>query len=79
MGKKGDCNNFSDQLLLHNDDEHDDKDCNHHHPPKAAKKLKCKNSKHVPTEVLSSQRDYFARGRPDLNSSGIGVTIGTSR
>jgi hypothetical protein len=30
-------------------------------------------------EVSSSQRDYYARGRPDLISSVIGVMIGGNR
>ena len=40
---------------------------------------KRKKSKHKPTEMSSKRRDYFARGRPDLNSSGIGVSIGANR
>lgn len=38
-----------------------------------------KKSKHAPTEISSKRRDYFARGRPDLNSSGIGVSIGANK
>eukprot|EP00578_Thalassiosira_sp_NH16_P000409 CAMPEP_0181141272 /NCGR_PEP_ID=MMETSP1071-20121207/35737_1 /TAXON_ID=35127 /ORGANISM="Thalassiosira sp., Strain NH16" /LENGTH=422 /DNA_ID=CAMNT_0023228255 /DNA_START=1 /DNA_END=1269 /DNA_ORIENTATION=+ len=38
-----------------------------------------KKSKHAPTEMSSRRRDYFARGRPDLNSSGIGVSIGANK
>jgi ribosomal RNA-processing protein 36 len=38
-----------------------------------------KKSKHAPTEMSSKRQDYFARGRPDLNSSGIGVSIGANR
>eukprot|EP00571_Detonula_confervacea_P013914 CAMPEP_0172302228 /NCGR_PEP_ID=MMETSP1058-20130122/3967_1 /TAXON_ID=83371 /ORGANISM="Detonula confervacea, Strain CCMP 353" /LENGTH=420 /DNA_ID=CAMNT_0013012633 /DNA_START=33 /DNA_END=1295 /DNA_ORIENTATION=- len=40
---------------------------------------KRKKSKHAPTEMSSKRRDYFARGRPDLNSAGIGVTIGANK
>lgn len=40
---------------------------------------KRKKSKHAPTEMSSKRRDYFARGRPDLNSSGIGVSIGANK
>eukprot|EP00986_Skeletonema_menzelii_P018566 scaffold26658_cov153-Skeletonema_menzelii.AAC.1 len=38
-----------------------------------------KKSKHAPTEMSSKRRDYFARGRPDLNSSGIGVSVGANK
>jgi hypothetical protein len=54
-------------------------DHDHHYPPEAAKKLKRKKSKHAPTEMTLSRQDYFARGRPDLNSLGIGVMIGAIR
>jgi hypothetical protein len=40
---------------------------------------KRKRSKHAPTEMSSKRRDYFSRGKPDLNSSGIGVSIGANR
>lgn len=40
---------------------------------------KRKKSKHAPTEMSSKRRDYFARGRPDLNSSGIGVSVGANK
>ncbi|KAL7517121.1 hypothetical protein ACHAWX_002071 [Stephanocyclus meneghinianus] len=40
---------------------------------------KRKKSKHAPTEMSSKRRDYFSRGKPDLNSSGIGVSIGANR
>ncbi|KAL3802817.1 hypothetical protein HJC23_007594 [Cyclotella cryptica] len=39
---------------------------------------KRKKSKHAPTEMSSKRRDYFSR-KPDLNSSGIGVSIGANR
>ena len=40
---------------------------------------KKKKSKHAPTEMSSKRRDYFSRGRPDLNSSGIGISIGANK
>ncbi|KAL7433351.1 hypothetical protein ACHAXH_005526 [Discostella pseudostelligera] len=40
---------------------------------------KVKKSKHAPTEMSSKRQDYFSRGRPDLNSSGIGVSIGANK
>jgi ribosomal RNA-processing protein 36 len=40
---------------------------------------KKKKSKHAPTEMSSKRRDFFARGRPDLNSSGIGVSVGANK
>jgi len=43
------------------------------------KQTKKKKSKHAPTEVSSKRRDFFARGRPDLNSSGIGVSVGANK
>lgn len=38
-----------------------------------------KKSKHAPTEVSSKRSDYFKRGAPLLNSSGVGVEIGAHR
>lgn len=46
---------------------------------KVGQKKKKKKSKHAPTEMSSKRRDYFARGRPDLNSSGIGVSVGANK
>jgi ribosomal RNA-processing protein 36 len=40
---------------------------------------KKKKSKHAPTEVSSKRADYFARGAPKLNESGIGVEIGAHK
>uniref|UniRef100_A0A7S4NJC9 rRNA biogenesis protein RRP36 n=1 Tax=Odontella aurita TaxID=265563 RepID=A0A7S4NJC9_9STRA len=40
---------------------------------------KRKKSKHKPTEASSRRSDFFARGAPDLNSSGIGVSVGANR
>ena len=40
---------------------------------------KSKKSKHKPTEMSSKRRDYFARGRPDLNSAGLGVSVGANK
>ena len=85
-GKKGDRTNSNNRPTSHDDDdgddgdddEHDDGDRDRHrHPSSGGPKRK--KSKHAPTEVSSRRRDYFARGRPDLNSSGIGVTIGANR
>jgi hypothetical protein len=42
-------------------------------------KSKRKKSKHAPTEMSSKRRDFFSRGKPDLNSSGIGVSIGANK
>jgi len=41
----------------------------------AIQKTKRVVSKHAPTEVSSSRKEYFRRGAPVLNSSGIGVEI----
>ena len=40
---------------------------------------KKKKSKHAPTEASSSRSDYYRRGAPHLNSSGIGVEVGANR
>ncbi|EJK70888.1 hypothetical protein THAOC_07721 [Thalassiosira oceanica] len=40
---------------------------------------KSKKSKHKPTEMSSKRRDYFSRGRPDLNSAGLGVSVGAKK
>lgn len=40
---------------------------------------KKKKSKHAPTEVSSKRADYFKRGAPKLNESGIGVEIGAHK
>ena len=85
-GRKGDRNHSNNRSSSHDDDdddddEHDDGDRDRHRHPGGAPSggPKRKKSKHAPTEVSSRRRDYFARGRPDLNSSGIGVTIGANR
>mmetsp|Transcript_21689 Transcript_21689/g.44711 ORF Transcript_21689/g.44711 Transcript_21689/m.44711 type:complete len:352 (+) Transcript_21689:190-1245(+) len=36
-------------------------------------------SKHCPTEASSRRSDFYRRGAPDLNSSGIGVAVGANR
>jgi ribosomal RNA-processing protein 36 len=38
-----------------------------------------KRSKNVPTVASSTRRDFYKRGAPDLNSSGIGVEIGAHK
>ena len=40
---------------------------------------KKKKSKHAPATASSLRSDYYNRGAPDLNSSGIGVSIGAHR
>lgn len=60
-----DDSSIEEQATSHNDEETTTK--------------KKKKSKHAPTEMSSKRRDYFARGRPDLNSSGIGVSIGANK
>jgi ribosomal RNA-processing protein 36 len=40
---------------------------------------KKKKSKHRPTEVSSKRADFFRRGIPNMNESGIGVEIGAKR
>lgn len=40
---------------------------------------KKKKSKHAPTEVSSKRSDYFKRGAPKLNESGIGIEIGAHK
>lgn len=38
-----------------------------------------KKSKHCPTKASSRRSDFYRRGAPDLNSSGIGVAVGANR
>jgi ribosomal RNA-processing protein 36 len=38
-----------------------------------------KKSKHAPTEVSSKRSDFYRRGAPRLNESGVGVEIGARR
>jgi ribosomal RNA-processing protein 36 len=45
----------------------------------ASSTRKKKKSKHAPTEVSSKRSDFFNRGAPKLNESGIGVEIGAHR
>jgi ribosomal RNA-processing protein 36 len=40
---------------------------------------KKKKSKHRPTEVSSKRADFFRRGAPKLNESGLGVELGAHR
>lgn len=44
-----------------------------------SEKLKKGRSKHCPTEASSRRSDFYRRGAPDLNSSGIGVAVGANR
>lgn len=47
--------------------------------PSSGDAPKKKKSKHAPTEVSSKRHDFFARGAPRLNESGLGVEIGARR
>lgn len=38
-----------------------------------------KSSKHAPTEVSSKRADFFRRGAPNLDNSGIGISINAHR
>jgi ribosomal RNA-processing protein 36 len=42
-------------------------------------KKRKKKSKNAPTVASSTRRDFYKRGAPDLNSSGIGVEIGAHK
>lgn len=42
-------------------------------------KKRKKKSKNAPTVASSSRREFYKRGAPDLNSSGIGVEIGAHK
>jgi hypothetical protein len=44
----------------------------------AEEHTKRKKSKHAPTEMSSKRRDFYSR-KTDLNSSGIGVSIGANK
>jgi hypothetical protein len=44
----------------------------------AEEQTKRKKSKHAPTEMSSKRRDFYSR-KTDLNSSGIGVSIGANK
>jgi len=68
----------NDKLSDDNDDDDDDDDVDDEQQQLQQTRHK-KKSKHAPTEMSSKRQDYFARGRPDLNSSGIGVSIGANR
>ena len=46
---------------------------------KSSKTKKKKKSKHAPTEASSRRSDFYKRGAPQLNSSGIGVEVGANR
>ncbi|KAL3907547.1 MAG: hypothetical protein SGILL_008827, partial [Bacillariaceae sp.] len=46
---------------------------------KASLIKKKKKSKHRPTEVSSKRVDFYRRGAPKLNESGVGVEIGAKR
>jgi ribosomal RNA-processing protein 36 len=44
-----------------------------------ATRPKLKKNKHKPTEVSSRRAEFFRRGAPKLNESGVGVEIGAHR
>ncbi|KAG7341580.1 rRNA biogenesis protein RRP36 [Nitzschia inconspicua] len=62
-----------------NDSDNDDDDKDDADVAMQKKKTKKKKSKHRPTEVSSKRSDFFRRGAPKLNESGIGVEIGAKR
>lgn len=53
-------------------DGHDEKDM-------SQSKKKRKKNKHMPTLASSSRSEFYRRGAPDLNSSGISVEIGAHK
>lgn len=71
----------SNQSSSGDDNDDDDGDCSIEKTPsnKNNPTTKNKKSKHTPTEMSSKRHDYFSRGRPDLNSSGIGISIGANK
>jgi ribosomal RNA-processing protein 36 len=60
-----------------NNDNNTTTNSNNHKTSDHAKIVK--KSKHAPAEVSSKRSDYFRRGAPKLNESGIGVEIGAHR
>ena len=69
-----------------NNDDNDDSDDDNKNTPMDAeeeyskrKKKKKSKSKHAPTVASSKRSDYYSRGAPDINSSGIGIEIGAKR
>lgn len=71
----------SNQSSSGDDNDDDDGDSSIERTPsnKNNPTTKNKKSKHAPTEMSSKRHDYFSRGRPDLNSSGIGISIGANK
>jgi ribosomal RNA-processing protein 36 len=71
------------QRLKHNnsnDNDNDNNDNGNNNSNKTSDHEKIvKKSKHAPAEVSSKRSDYFRRGAPKLNESGIGVEIGAHR
>ena len=75
-----DNNNGSDSSSVpSSSDDDDDSSVEHATSYKNGGQPKKKKSKHAPTEMSSKRREFFARGRPDLNSSGIGVSVGANK
>lgn len=61
------------------DSDRDERPLSGKSPVEQTSSKKKKKSKHKPTEASSKRSDFFARGAPDLNSSGIGVAVGANR
>ena len=60
-------------------DESDDGKESKRKMDEASTTKKKKKSKHAPTEASSRRSDFYKRGAPQLNSSGIGVEVGANR
>ena len=81
---KNDNKNYSDTDDSDSDSDDDDST---QQPPKLeqeekedeVKKPRKKKNKNKPTEASSLRSAYYARGAPNLNSSGIGIEIGANR
>lgn len=48
-------------------------------PPVDRRERTGKKSRHAPTSASSLRSDYFQRGAPNLNASGVGVEVGANR
>jgi ribosomal RNA-processing protein 36 len=82
-------NNKKRKAMVGDDDDDDDDDIETQSNNSNTKKTstmttkmttkKKKKSKHKPTEVSSKRADFFGRGAPRLNESGVGVDIGAHR
>lgn len=78
--------NNSDDLSQNSDSDDDsdsdssnsDSDSNHEKDTSQSKKKRKKN-KHLPTLASSSRSEFYRRGAPDLNCSGLSVEIGAHK